>query len=90
LDLVSIDQICGLVDKDGLSKIVYGFGGTDGVGRDIGIGCTSSTCGKAIGVELVPGTALGSINNLFQGLFSRKLSLSSSPLGSLLFSSMMG
>jgi hypothetical protein len=90
LDLVSIVRLCGLVNEDGLSKIVYGLGGTGGVGSDIGTGCTSSTCGKTIGVELVPGTALGSITNLFLGSFSRKLSLSSSALGSLLFSSMIG
>ena len=63
---MSIGLICGVVGKNVLSKIVYGLGGTSGVGKNVGIGCTNSTLGKTLGID----TAQDSMSNLFLGSFS--------------------
>lgn len=50
----------GMVDKAVLFKMVYGLGGVGGAGKDTCIGWTSSTLGKAEGIELVLDIIVGS------------------------------
>lgn len=61
--------------------MVCGFGSAGGVGKNIGIGCTDSNLGKAMGVELVLDTAVGSTSGLVLGPSLLILSLNSSLLG---------
>lgn len=51
--------------KGVLSKLVYDLGGTGGVGKDIGVGCTNYTACKFVGVEFIVDIVGESLCSLF-------------------------
>lgn len=76
--------------KGVLSELVYDLGGTGGVGKDIGTGCTNYTACIFAGVKFIVGIVGDPLCSLFLWSFSLKEFIYLHCLGSLLFSSMIG